>query len=134
MRYVGLFVALVLAGFALVAGCDGDNDSTGGGAVLAEGSANVTTSTTTLATITVDQPGTLRGVITWSGPPTEAAAGFKHVASSTTIGMVLGASPATTTVAVTSARVAAGTQWQLLAAVPSGPAVSVQYTVTFEAD
>ena len=133
MRYAGLFLALVFAGFALVAGCSSD-DETGGGAVLAQGSANVTTSTTTLATVTVDQPGTLRGVVTWSGPPTELAAGFKHVTPGNTIGIVLGASPAITTVAVTSARVAAGTQWQFVATIPSGPAVNVQYEVTFAAD
>ena len=121
--------ALVVIALAAIGGCDSDSSS---GSVLAQGTATVTTSTTVLATLNIDQPGTLRGTIAWSGDPTELAIGFKHVASATTVGMSLGSSPTSTTVAVTSARVAAGTQWQCLAAVPSGPGVSVQFEVTFD--
>jgi hypothetical protein len=122
---------LVVSALAAIGGCDGDSSS---GSLLAQGTASVTTSTTVLATININQPGTLHGTIVWSGNPTELAMGFRHVASATTIGMSLGSSPTSSTVAVTSARVAAGTQWEVLAAAPSGPAVSVQFEVTFQAD
>ncbi|MBN1916292.1 MAG: hypothetical protein JW889_00165 [Verrucomicrobia bacterium] len=122
---------LIVGALVSIGGCDGDSSS---GSLLAQGTATVTSSSTVLATLNIDQPGTLRGVIVWSGAPTELAIGFKHVASATTVGMALGSSPTSSTVAVTSARVAAGTQWEVLAAAPSGPAVSVQFEVTFEAD
>jgi hypothetical protein len=120
---------LVVTALAAVGGCDGDNS---GGSVLAQGTATVTSSSTVLATVDCSVPGTLRGTIVWSGPPTEMGAGFKHVSPGTLIGLTMGSSPSTATVAVTSARVAAGTQWQFLAAVPSGPSVSVQFEVTFD--
>jgi hypothetical protein len=119
----------VIGALAAIGGCDGDNSS---GSVLAQGTTNVTTGATVLVTVTVTEPGTLRGTIAWSGSPTEMEAGFKHMPPGTVIGLSMGSSPSTTTVAVTSARVAAGTEWQFLAAVPSGPDVSVQYEVTFE--
>ena len=121
---------LVVTALAAVGGCDGDNSS---GSVLAQGTATVPGgASTVLATVNCNVPGTLRGTIEWSGPPTEMAAVFLHVTPGTTIGLSLGSSPTTSTVAVTSARVAAGTQWQFMAGIPSGPDVSVQFEVTFD--
>ena len=124
------FCIAVIAALAAIGGCDGDG---GGGAVLAQGTADVP-SGAVLATVTVNEPGTLHGVIAWSGDPTEMEMAFKHVTPGTVIGMGFGSSPMTSTVAVTSARVAAGTQWQLLVGHGSATAVSVQFEVTFQAD
>jgi hypothetical protein len=126
---VACLCVVFLTVLAAIGGCSGDGNN---GSVLAQGTATVNTSSTVLATLTISQPGTLRATATWTGAPTELAIGFRHVASSTTAGMSLGSSPTTATAAVTSARVAAGTEWQFLGGVPSGPAVSVQYEVTFE--
>jgi hypothetical protein len=131
MRAVCLCVLLITA-LAAIGGCNGDSN---GGSVLAQGTTTVGSgSDIVLATIDINQPGTLRGTITWSGDPTEMAVAFKHVAPAQVIGLSVGSSPTGSTVAVTSARVAAGTQWQLLAANGSATAVSVQFEATFQAD
>ena len=131
MRYAGLFLALVFAGFALVAGCSGD-DETGGGAVLAQGTMTVpATGTVDLVTVEVTEPGTLRGTLTWSGAPTDLYCVFVHVTPGDAYGVTQSPSPINSVAAVTSARVAAGTQWLLRAANPSSTAVSVQYVITF---
>jgi hypothetical protein len=130
MRVACRCVLLVTA-LAAVGGCDGDSSS---GSLLAQGTTTMPTGATVLATVTVAEPGTLYGVITWSGDPTEMELAFKHVTPGTVVGLSIGSSPLTSTVAVTSARVAAGTQWQLLAGHGSATAVSVQFEVTFQAD
>jgi len=124
--------ALVVVALAAIGGCDSDSNS---GSVLAQGTATAPNgSGAVLATLNINQPGTLRGTITWSGDPTELAVAFKHVTPGNVIGMSIGSSPMTSTVAVTSARVAAGTQWEFLAANGSATTVSVQFEVTFEPD
>jgi hypothetical protein len=129
MRVLCVCVLLVSA-LAAVGGCDGDNSS---GSVIAQGTTNLPGSgELVLATVNCDAPGTLRGTIAWSGDPTELAVAFKHVVPGDVIGLAIGSSPSTTSVAVTSARVAAGTQWQFIGANGSGTAVSVQYEVTFQ--
>jgi hypothetical protein len=87
-----------------------------------------------LATVSITEPGVLTGTIVWSGPPTEIEAGFKHVVPSTVYGLVVGSSPAITSVAVTSARGAAGTEWEFMAGVPGTTAASLQYEVRFTPD
>lgn len=134
MRYVGLFLALVFAGFALVAGCSSD-DETATGIVLAQGTKTVAASgTVDLTTVAVTEPGTLSATITWSGAPTELLCAFLHVAPSDMYGLTQSPSPLNPIAAVTSARVAAGTQWMLRVGNSSGTAVSVQYVVTFTPD
>ncbi|MBN1916293.1 MAG: hypothetical protein JW889_00170 [Verrucomicrobia bacterium] len=130
MRSIGLCV-LLLTALAAVGGCDSDSSS---GSLLAQGTTSVPAGDAVLATVTVTEPGTLRGVITWSGDPTEMEMGFKHVTPGTMIGISFGSPPITSTVAVTSARVAAGTEWQLLVGHGSATTVSVQFEVTFEPD
>jgi hypothetical protein len=133
MRVVCL-CSLIVAGLALIGGCTSDDD-TGGGAVIAQGTLTVPGGgTATLATVSITQPGVMTGTIVWSGAPTEIEAGFRHVVPSTVYGFVIGSSPATTSVAVTSARVAAGTEWELVAAVPGSTAASLQYEVSFTPD
>jgi hypothetical protein len=130
MRVVCVGIIVVTA-FATIGGCDGG----GLGSLLAQGSVSLGVgSTLVLATLTINQPGTLHGTMTWSGPPTELAEGFKHVATGTTIGYTIGSSPTTTTVAVTTDRVAAGTEWQFLAANGGASAASIQFEVRFEPD
>ena len=133
MRYFCLFF-LFFAPLDLVGGCDGD-DETAGGMVLAQGTKTVPASgNVDLVTVEATEPGTLRGTITWSGAPTELMSVFKHVAPNDFYGLTQSPSPLTSVAAVTSARVAAGTQWLLRAGDTTGTAVSVQYTVTFTPD
>ena len=131
MRTACLCVLLVTA-LAAIGGCDGDDNQ---GTMLSQGTANLAGSgEMVLATVNCNAPGTLRGTISWSGDPTELVVAFKHVVPGDVIGLTIGASPSSTTVAVTSARVAAGTQWEFIGANSSGTAVSVQFELTFEPD
>ncbi len=133
MRYVCPLLALALAAFALIAGCNSETESAG--ILLAQGTKTIGTGDDEImADVTVSEPGTLRGTITWSGPPTEMAAMLLHVAPSDLLGITLSNSPTTSTVAVTSARVAAGHEWRFIGTNPHGPDVSVSYSVTFVPD
>jgi hypothetical protein len=126
-------LALALAAFALIAGCN--SETTSGGIILAQGTKTIATGADEiLADVTVSEPGTLRGTITWSGPPTEMAVLLLHVTPSDMLGITFSNSPTISTVAVTSARVAAGHEWRFVGTNPNGPDVSVSYTVTFVPD
>ncbi|GAG34051.1 unnamed protein product, partial [marine sediment metagenome] len=84
--------------------------------------------------VTASEPGTLRATITWSGLPTEMGVMLLHVTPSDMLGITFSPSPTISTVAVTSARVAAGHEWRVIGLNPDGPDVSVSYTVTFFPD
>lgn len=132
MRYVAVFVVLALTALGAIGGCDGDDGSNG---AIAQGS-NVAPAggDVILANVTVSVPGTLQAEITWSGPPTELVGVFLHVAPSDILGITHSPSPVVCTVAVTSARVAAGQDWQFAASNSGGADVTVQYRVTFTPD
>ncbi len=132
MRYVVLSMMLALAAVTAIGGCDSDDSSSG---TIAQGS-NVAPAggDVILANMTVSVPGTLQAEITWTGPPTELVGVFVHVAPSDILGLTHSPSPVVCTVAVTSARVAAGQDWQFAASNSSGADVTVQYRVTFTPD
>jgi len=119
MRYVVLSMMLALAAVTAIGGCDSDDSSSG---TIAQGS-NVAPAggDVILANMTVSVPGTLQAEITWTGP-------------SDILGLTHSPSPVVCTVAVTSARVAAGQDWQFAASNSSGADVTVQYRVTFTPD
>ena len=132
MRYFCLFF-LFFAPLALVGGCDGDDD--GGGIVLAQGTKTIAASADEiLAEVTVSEPGTLRGTITWSGTPTDMVGMFLHITPSDMLGITLSPSPTISTVTVTSSRVAAGHEWRFIGANPDSPDVSISYVITFTPD
>lgn len=128
MKQLGMVVVLLALATAL--GCNSDNGS--GVIVLAQGTKTITTGgEVAVVDVEVTEPGTLQGQITWTGAPTDMVAVFLHIAPADVLGVVHSPSPAVATVAVTSARVAAGADWRFIAASSSGPDVSVSYTVTF---
>jgi hypothetical protein len=130
MRLLCLLMVLAVAGLTWLGGCDGDDG--GGGSLLAQGTMTIPASTTVdVATIDVSEPGTLQARVTWSSGPTEVFAGFRHVATNQLHGMAQSPSPLTTTAAVTSSDVAAGSAWLFRAAETEGTAVTIQYEVRF---
>lgn len=132
MRYVVLSLVLALAAVTAIGGCDSDD---GGSGVIAQGSNTAPASgDVILANMTASVPGTLQAEITWTGAPTELIGAFFHVAPTETLGVTHSPSPVVCTVAVTSARVAAGEAWQLRAYNTSSTAATVQYRVTFTPD
>ncbi len=134
MRCFCLFF-LCFAAVALIGGCDGDDDGTAAGIILAQGTKTIATGANEiLAEVTVSEPGTLRGTITWSGPPTDMAGMFLHITPSDLLGITLSPSPTISTVAVTSARVAAGHEWRFIGDNPNGPDLSFSYVITFTPD
>ena len=132
MRYVVLSLVLALAAVTAIGGCDSDDSGSG---TIAQGSNTVPGSgTVLLANVTASVPGTLQAEITWTGDPTELVAVFLHVAPADTLGVTQSPSPVVSTVAVTSARVAAGEEWQLAAYNTGATDVAVQYRVMFVPD
>jgi hypothetical protein len=130
MRVLCLVMVLAVAALTWLGGCNGDDS--GGGSLLAQGTLTIpATSPATIATLQATAPGTLQCRLTWSGDPAEFEAAFKHVASGDIHGMTIGPSPLVSTAAVSSADVAAGADWQFLAANPASTAVSVQYEIRF---
>jgi hypothetical protein len=128
MKQLGMVVVLLALATAL--GCD--KAGGGGGILLAQGTKTITTGgEVAVVDVAVTEPGTLQGRITWTGAPTDMVATFLHIAPSDILGVVHSPSPLVATVAVTSARVAAGADWRFIAANSSGPDVSVSYTITF---
>ena len=133
MRYVCPLLALAVAAFALIGGCDSETES--GGILLAQGTKTIPAGADEiLAEVTAAAPGTLVATITWSGPPTEMGAMLLHITPSDLLGITLSPSPATSTVAVTSVRVAAGHEWRFIGSNPGGADVSVSYSLTFTPD
>jgi len=132
MRYVVLSLVLALAAVTAIGGCDSDDSGSG---TIAQGSNTVPASgDVILANVTASVPGTLQGEFTWTGDPTELVGAFLHVAPAEMLGITHSPSPVVCTVAVTSARVAAGEAWQFAAFNSSSTAVTVQYRVTFTPD
>ena len=126
-------MCLMLLLLAVALGCDDDGGA--GGMVLAQGTKTITTGgDVTVVEVDVTEPGTLRGEISWTGDPTEMVTTFLHIAPSDILGLVHSPSPVVATVAVTSARVAAGHGWRFIAMNSAGPDVSVSYTITFAPD
>jgi hypothetical protein len=133
MRIFCLLMALAVAGLTYLGGCDGDDG--GEGTVLAQGTITIPASDgVEITTVHISEPGTLQGRIVWSGAPSEVWAAFRHVATSNVHGLSQSPSPLFSTVAVTSADVAAGTDWLFLAENPGAAAVSVEYEIRFLAD
>ena len=132
MRYVALFLVLALAALTAVGGCDSDDSGSG---VIAQGTNTVPAGgDVTLANVTASVPGTLQGTFAWTGDPTELLGAFLHVAPSDVLGVTHSPSPLVCTVAVTSARVAAGEEWQFRVYNSTASDATVEYTVTFVAD
>lgn len=135
MRTAGLITVLLVAAAALIGGCDSEDETSGEGVVLAQGTKTIPAGTDTdIVTVEVTAPGTLRGTIVWSGDPIELIGVFRHVATTDVHGIKQSPSPLVTTTYVTSAHVAAGTQWLFFAENYSTPDVTVQYQVTFTPD
>ncbi len=135
MRTAGLITILLVAAAALIGGCDGDDETSEGGVLLAQGTKTLPGGTDVdLVTVEATVPGTLRGTITWSGEPTELIGVFRHVATTDVHGVAQSPSPLIATAYVTSAHVAAGTQWLFFAENYSTPDVTVQYQITFTPD
>jgi hypothetical protein len=129
MRYVALSLVLALTALVAIGGCDGDDGDSG---VIAQGTNTVPAGgEAVLANVTASVPGTLQAEITWTGEPTELVGAFLHVTPSDVLGITQSPSPLVCTVAVTSARVAAGEEWQLKAYSSAASDVSVQYRVVF---
>ncbi len=132
MRYVVLSLVLALAAVTAIGGCDSDDSGSG---TIAQGSNTVPASgDVTLANVTATVPGTLQGTFTWTGAPTELVGAFFHVTPADTLGITHSPSPVVCTVAVTSARVAAGEAWQFRVYNSTASDATVEYAVTFVAD
>jgi hypothetical protein len=134
-------IALVffLTSVVLLMGCwpgPGPSGPSGGPAtptptILAQGTKAANAGVATqLVTVTVNQKGTLKATITWSGAPATMVAYFKH-GGPQNHGWVQSASPLDSTVQITSAPSGG---WNLYVANSSGPNRTVSYVVTFLPD
>jgi hypothetical protein len=126
-------MVVAVAGLTYLGGCDGDDD--GGGTVLAQGTITVPAGgSADIATVHISEPGTLQGRIVWSGGPAELYAVFRQVATSDIHGLTQSPSPLFSTAPVTSADVAAGTDWVFASGNPGAADASIEYEIRFLPD
>ena len=131
MRTTYLFLAVLLVA---APGCF-DSDDSGGGLVIANGSLTIASgASSTLATISVSQPGLLQATVTWTGDPPETMAAFKHVVTSDPHGLVMSPSPLVSKALITSSLVAAGHSWEFVMGNSSGSDMTVSFSITFVPD